>query len=148
MAAEDLFDSIFMADERFRGEGYREGYERGANRGLQEGHRHGALHGAKLSAEVSFYSGFAHTWICLLQNSTSPKSRKRVKAAESFPEFFGVRTCPKKMLYCLWMISTKRTVHINVPFELCHKKINWIIFMDDFVRNPFHLVCYQKFVGK
>uniref|UniRef100_A0A671WVT9 Essential protein Yae1 N-terminal domain-containing protein n=1 Tax=Sparus aurata TaxID=8175 RepID=A0A671WVT9_SPAAU len=51
--SEDLFDSIVMADERFRGEGYREGFDRGVRRGLQDGRRHGASHGAKLSTEVS-----------------------------------------------------------------------------------------------
>ncbi|KAK7912817.1 hypothetical protein WMY93_013028 [Mugilogobius chulae] len=81
--SDDLFDSIVMAEERFRGEGYKEGYERGAHRGLQEGRRHGAVHGARLSAEVSFYHGFAVMWQCLLQNHTDPKSRKRMKAVEA-----------------------------------------------------------------
>ncbi|XP_060924203.1 protein LTO1 homolog [Limanda limanda] len=81
---EELFDSIFLADERFRGEGYKEGFERGKCRGLQEGHRHGASHGAKLSTEISFYNGFAITWKCLLQNKTDVKSRKRIKTLEAF----------------------------------------------------------------
>ncbi|XP_071329070.1 protein LTO1 homolog [Trachinotus anak] len=81
--ADDLFDSILLADERFRGEGYQEGFERGTRRGLQDGRRHGASHGAKLSTEISFYHGFAITWKCLLQNNTDVKSRKRLKALEA-----------------------------------------------------------------
>ncbi|XP_034536132.1 protein LTO1 homolog [Notolabrus celidotus] len=81
--AEDMFDSIVMADERFRGEGYREGFERGSRRGLLDGQRHGASHGAKLSTEISFYHGFAVTWKCLLQHNTDVKSRKRLKALDA-----------------------------------------------------------------
>ncbi|XP_026233262.1 protein LTO1 homolog [Anabas testudineus] len=81
--SEDLFDTIVLADERFRGEGYQQGFEKGAQRGLQDGRRHGAAHGAKLSTETSFYYGFAVTWKCLLQHNTDVKSRKRVKALES-----------------------------------------------------------------
>lgn len=81
--SDDMFDSIVMADERFRGEGYREGFERGSRRGLQDGRRHGASHGAKLSSEISFYHGFALTWKCLLLHQTDVKSRKRMKALES-----------------------------------------------------------------
>ncbi|XP_029948591.1 protein LTO1 homolog [Salarias fasciatus] len=80
---EDLFDSILLADEKYRGEGYREGFQRGTRRGLQGGRRHGASHGARLSSEVSFYHGFATTWKCLLDHSTDVKSRKRLKALES-----------------------------------------------------------------
>lgn len=84
--SDDLFDSIVMADERFRGEGYQEGYEKGTRRGLQDGRRHGTSHGARLSTEVSFYYGFAVTWKCLLQQSTDAKSRRRVKTLETLLE--------------------------------------------------------------
>uniref|UniRef100_UPI0037E98242 protein LTO1 homolog n=1 Tax=Semicossyphus pulcher TaxID=241346 RepID=UPI0037E98242 len=91
--SEDLFDSIVMADERFRGEGYREGFERGSCRGLQDGRRHGASHGAKLSTEISFYYGFAITWKCLLQHNTDMKSRKRMKALEALLAL--IQDCPQ-----------------------------------------------------
>ncbi|KAM7015175.1 protein LTO1 homolog [Tautogolabrus adspersus] len=90
--SEDLFDSIVMADERFRGEGYREGFEKGTRRGLLEGRRHGASHGAKLSSEMSFYYGFAITWKCILQHNTDVKSRKRLKALEALLGF--IQECP------------------------------------------------------
>ncbi|XP_030581012.1 protein LTO1 homolog [Archocentrus centrarchus] len=83
MVEDDLFDSILLAEERFRGEGYQEGFEKGTRRGLQDGRRHGAAHGARLSCEMSFYYGFAVTWKCLLRHSTDAKSRKRVKALET-----------------------------------------------------------------
>ncbi|GLD58461.1 oral cancer-overexpressed protein 1 [Lates japonicus] len=89
---EDLFDSILLADEQFRGEGYREGFEKGHRRGLQDGRRHGASHGARLSTEISFYYGFAITWKCLLQNNTDVKSRKRMKALETLLGL--IQNCP------------------------------------------------------
>ncbi|XP_029904408.1 protein LTO1 homolog [Myripristis murdjan] len=89
---DDLFDCIFMADNRFHGVGYREGFERGTQRGLRDGHRHGVSHGAKLSAEVSFYYGFAVASKCLLQDKTDTKSRKRVKAVDALLEL--INKCP------------------------------------------------------
>ncbi|XP_015248265.1 PREDICTED: oral cancer-overexpressed protein 1 [Cyprinodon variegatus] len=81
--ADELFDRILLADERFRGEGYQEGFERGTARGLQNGRRHGASHGAKLSSEISFYHGFAVTWRSLLEGNADDRSRKRLKALEA-----------------------------------------------------------------
>ncbi|KAM4744918.1 protein LTO1 homolog [Anableps anableps] len=81
--AEDLFDSILFADERFRGEGYQEGFEKGTHQGLQNGRRHGASHGAKLSSEVSFYYGFAVSWKCFLGGQSDDRSRKRLRALEA-----------------------------------------------------------------
>ncbi|TNM90437.1 hypothetical protein fugu_002726 [Takifugu bimaculatus] len=83
-ANEDIFDSIVLAEESFRGEGYREGFDRGTHLGLQDGRRHGVSHGAKLSSEVSFYYGFAITWKCLLQLNNDVKSRKHLKILEAF----------------------------------------------------------------
>jgi len=42
------------------------------------------------------------------------------KAAEVLPEGCGVCADPKKVLGGLRVISAKRTVHINVPFEFRH----------------------------
>ncbi|KAM4597143.1 protein LTO1 homolog [Fundulus diaphanus] len=81
--ADDLFDSILFADERFRGEGYQEGFEKGTSRGLQNGRRHGASHGARLASEISFYYGFAITWKCLLERNADDRSRKRLRALEA-----------------------------------------------------------------
>ncbi|KAM7423552.1 hypothetical protein PAMA_000077 [Pampus argenteus] len=90
--SEDMFDSIVMADERFRGTGYREGFERGTRRGLRDGRLHGASHGAKLSTEISFYYGFGITWKCLLQHNTDAKSRKRLKALDALLGL--IQNCP------------------------------------------------------
>ncbi|XP_061620355.1 protein LTO1 homolog [Phyllopteryx taeniolatus] len=79
----DIFDCIVMADEKFRGEGYEEGFKKGTHQGLQTGRRHGASHGAQLSAEISFYYGFVVTWKCLVQHTSEPKQRKRLKTLES-----------------------------------------------------------------
>ncbi|XP_039604643.1 protein LTO1 homolog isoform X2 [Polypterus senegalus] len=80
---DDLFDSILMADDRFRGEGYMEGFEEGERIGIIEGRCHGAVHGGKIASEVAFYYGFAFTWKCLLQNSTDVKAGKRLKTLET-----------------------------------------------------------------
>lgn len=81
--SEDFFDCILMADDKFHVEGYREGFDEGTQQGMLEGRLHGATHGAKVSTEVSFYHGFTVTWKSLLQNSTDPKARKRLKALEA-----------------------------------------------------------------
>ncbi|KAG7279947.1 hypothetical protein CRUP_009922 [Coryphaenoides rupestris] len=79
----DSFDRIFLSDNRFQEEGYREGFDAGTRQGLQEGTTHGESHGAGLSSEVSFYYGFALTWKCLLQNNTDAKSKKHIKTVEA-----------------------------------------------------------------
>ncbi|XP_072448910.1 protein LTO1 homolog isoform X2 [Chiloscyllium punctatum] len=79
----DLFDSIVLAEDRFRGEGYQEGFTEGGHLGETEGRRYGLVNGAKIGSEVSFYEGFAYTWKCLLQNNQDVKSSKRLKALNS-----------------------------------------------------------------
>ncbi|XP_048401546.1 protein LTO1 homolog [Stegostoma tigrinum] len=82
----DLFDSIVLAEDRFRGEGYQEGFTEGSHLGETEGRRYGSANGAKIGSEVSFYKGFAYTWKCLLQNNQDVKSSKRLKVLNSLLE--------------------------------------------------------------
>ncbi|XP_077598114.1 protein LTO1 homolog [Stigmatopora nigra] len=74
---DDIFDCIVMAEESFRGQGYRDGFETGSSRGLLTGRTHGASHGARLSTEMAFYHGFAVTWKSLLERRPEAKGRKR-----------------------------------------------------------------------
>ncbi|CAL8379067.1 unnamed protein product [Arctogadus glacialis] len=78
----DSFDRIFLADNRFQAEGYREGFDEGTRLGMLEGRTHGASHGARVCAEVSFYYGFALTWKSLLDNKMDAKSRKHLKCVD------------------------------------------------------------------
>ncbi|KAJ8252008.1 hypothetical protein COCON_G00213200 [Conger conger] len=81
--SEDPFDCIFMADNRYHCEAYKEGLAEGTRQGLLEGMSHGRMHGARFSTEMSFYYGFACAWKCLLQNNTDAKSRKRLRTLEA-----------------------------------------------------------------
>ncbi|XP_059832038.1 protein LTO1 homolog isoform X1 [Hypanus sabinus] len=83
---DDLFDSILLADDEFRGKGYREGFIEGGQLGETEGQRYGLANGAKIGSEVSFYRGFAITWKCLLQNNEDVKKGKKLKALNSILE--------------------------------------------------------------
>uniref|UniRef100_UPI00398E5A36 protein LTO1 homolog n=1 Tax=Pristiophorus japonicus TaxID=55135 RepID=UPI00398E5A36 len=83
---DDIFDSILLADDKFRGKGYQEGYTEGGNLGVTEGRRYGLANGVKIGSEVSFYKGFAFTWKCLLQNNQDAKTSKRLKALNSLLE--------------------------------------------------------------
>ncbi|XP_074086978.1 protein LTO1 homolog isoform X1 [Macrotis lagotis] len=82
--APDLFDAIVMAEERYRGEGYREGYAEGGRVGLSEGRRHGVSRGAGVGSEIGCYRGFAFTWKCLLSESTAEKDSKKRRMLDSF----------------------------------------------------------------
>ncbi|XP_055505172.1 protein LTO1 homolog [Leucoraja erinacea] len=82
----DLFDAIVLADNEFRGKGYREGFIEGSQLGETEGRRYGLANGAKLGSEVSFYKGFTITWKSLLQNNPDTKNSKRLKVLNSMLE--------------------------------------------------------------
>ncbi|XP_078271655.1 protein LTO1 homolog [Rhinoraja longicauda] len=82
----DLFDSIVLADDEFRGKGYREGFIEGSQLGEIDGRKYGLANGAKLGSEVSFYKGFAITWKSLLQNNPDAKNSKRLKVLNSMLE--------------------------------------------------------------
>ncbi|XP_036991300.1 protein LTO1 homolog [Artibeus jamaicensis] len=81
--SEDLFDAIVMADDRFRGEGYREGYEEGSSLGIIEGRQQGTVYGAKIGSEIGCYQGFAFAWRGLLHSCATEKDSKKVKVLES-----------------------------------------------------------------
>ncbi|XP_036918467.1 protein LTO1 homolog [Sturnira hondurensis] len=81
--SEDLFDAIVMADDRFRGEGYREGYEEGGSLGIIEGRQQGTLYGAKIGSEIGCYQGFALAWRGLLHSCAAEKDSRKMKVLES-----------------------------------------------------------------
>ncbi|XP_062051675.1 LOW QUALITY PROTEIN: protein LTO1 homolog [Lepus europaeus] len=76
--SEDMFDAIVMADERFRGEGYREGFEDGSSLGVREGRRRGAELGARIGSEIGCYEGFALAWRHLLRGCAAEDRKLRV----------------------------------------------------------------------
>ncbi|XP_078077440.1 protein LTO1 homolog isoform X2 [Mustelus asterias] len=93
LGGDDMFDSILLADDKFRGKGYQEGFTEGGHLGETEGRRYGLANGAKIGSEiifnfvqVAFYRGFAFTWKCLLQENQDAKNSKRLKALNTLLE--------------------------------------------------------------
>uniref|UniRef100_A0A8D0H392 LTO1 maturation factor of ABCE1 n=1 Tax=Sphenodon punctatus TaxID=8508 RepID=A0A8D0H392_SPHPU len=79
----DAFEAVFMADERFHSEGYKEGYADGSHAGVIEGRQYGALRGANIGSEIGCYLGFALTWQHLLHKCTDEKHSKKIRVLES-----------------------------------------------------------------
>jgi hypothetical protein len=93
----DAFDSIVMAEDRFREAGYNEGFKEGKLSGEKESLKLGIQHGAKIGMELGFYSGFASTWMKLIseeliknKESMSEKTVNAVKALNELIESFSL----------------------------------------------------------
>ncbi|XP_043827939.1 protein LTO1 homolog [Dromiciops gliroides] len=79
----DLFDTIVMAEERYRGEGFRDGFAEGSCLGLAEGRCCGASRGACVGSEIGCYRGFALTWQRLLPEPATERDSKKRKMLDS-----------------------------------------------------------------
>lgn len=58
--------------------GFTRGYSLGEEAGWRDGYAYGVRRGAQIAAEIGFYQGFVHAWICILEKDESSKQRKLI----------------------------------------------------------------------
>lgn len=58
--------------------GFTRGYSMGEEAGWRDGYVYGVRRGAQIAAEIGFYQGFVHAWLCILEKDENSKQRKLI----------------------------------------------------------------------